>query len=458
MTRSSEPQPVPLTGADCFLRAFDAETLRNGRASHLSQLVLRLGPGFDLDRFRSLIAEVSAANPILHAPIGRSLRLRSADFGAPVYRFDRAERCPLPRVEVHRSALPRGAKELSDEAPLPAVFFERLNSPYAIRKGDLLRFDVVRYADGAHGTDLAMTWLHMLLDGSGSENFVAFLERCFQGERKVDELPDDEFASVAPPGTFAERGRQAREWQLHMNGLGARGLHSLAGPLTRAPQALCYELETLTREQTGRVIERAKEKAGFLTPMLFYLAAAIRAHHAIFRARGSDPVSYVVPLPVDLRPKGGEGAIFRTRVSMIWFQVSPDTAEDLGALIEALKQQRRAMIKGKAIENGRAAMDLARYAPKRFYSWMARNAFKGELCSFFFAFTDEFLPGQGEFLGARIVNGFHAPSVPTSPGSGAIMSLRAERLNVTHVHQEGVFSESERSLFRAALLADLLDT
>ena len=48
------------------------------------------------------------------------------------------------------------------------------------------------------------------------------------------------------------------------------------------------------------------QEAGFLTPMLFYLAATIRAHDAVFRARGSDPVSYVVPLPVNLRPKGSE--------------------------------------------------------------------------------------------------------------------------------------------------------
>ena len=38
---------VPLTGADCFLRAFDGEVRRLTGASHLSQLVLRLGPGFD---------------------------------------------------------------------------------------------------------------------------------------------------------------------------------------------------------------------------------------------------------------------------------------------------------------------------------------------------------------------------------------------------------------------------
>jgi hypothetical protein len=62
---------VALTGADCFLRAFDHEIRRKCRASHASQLVLRLGPGFDVDALRRLVTEAARANPILHSPIRR---------------------------------------------------------------------------------------------------------------------------------------------------------------------------------------------------------------------------------------------------------------------------------------------------------------------------------------------------------------------------------------------------
>jgi hypothetical protein len=94
--------------------------------------------------------------------------------------------------------------------------------------------------------------------------------------------------------------------------------------------------------------------------------------------------------------------------------------------------------------------------PSRLYARMARADLAGELCSFFFAYTDEFLPGMQTFLGAPIANAFHAPSVPPSPGSGAVFSLRSGRLNFTHVRQAGVFSEPELALFRDALRADLL--
>jgi hypothetical protein len=337
---------------------------------------------------------------------------------------------------------------------VPEVFFERLNDRFESRLGELLRFDVVPHEGGA---DVAMTWLHMLFDGAGSEAFVRWLDQRHRGASAAGELPGgDGLGDVAPPAMGAGRGRQAQAWQRHMRGLAARPLRSLAGPLRRERQALRYELETYSEEDTAAVVARAQAKAGFLTPMLFYLAAAIRAHDAVFRARGVDPGAYVVPLPVNLRPKGAAGAVFRTHVSMLWFHAPPEAAQDFDGLLELLKAQRRDAIKAGLVEAGVAAMDYARFAPVRLYSHMARRSFRGELCSFFFAWTDQFLPGQGSFLGAPIVNAFHAPSVPTSPGSGAILSIRSGRLNLTHVYQQGVVSEEERGLLRRRLRADLL--
>jgi hypothetical protein len=341
---------------------------------------------------------------------------------------------------------------------LPALFAARLNQPLSLRRGELLRFDLVRYAGGAAGTDLAASWLHMLFDGGGSERFMRRLDECFRGERQVAELPDPAETAPAriPKPSLGERGRAARAWQGWHDAMGARPPRSLAGPLRRIPQALGYSLDSFSANQTARVVAAASQRAGFLTPMLFYLAAAMRAHHAVFQARGVDAGSYVVPLPVNLRPKGGEGAVFQTHVSLIWFQAFPEQMDDFEGLVADLKAQRVAAIRAGQIENGVHAMDFARLAPRRLYAHMARRTLGGELCSFFFAFTDGFLPGLARFFGAEIRNGFHVPPVPPSPGSCVALSLRDDRLNLTHVHQRGVFSEPELAIFRERLRADLL--
>jgi hypothetical protein len=433
---------VPLTGADCFLRSFDDEIRRMNGASHVSQLVLRLGPGFDADGFRKLVDEAARAQPILRAPVRRR-----GGLGPPVYRTDAAAHTALPVVEIRDADAPE-----QEPPPVPAIFDARLNERRSMRRGELLRFDVVRYAGGAAGTDLAASWLHLLFDGAGSEHFVRWLDECHRGVRCVADLPDgDELVRAAPPlPAMRQRGDAALEWKRWLDGFSAHPLRSLAGPRRRVRQDLRSELTTFTPEETARAVESAGRRAGFLTPMLFHLAAAIRAHHAVFRERGVDPGSYVVPLPVNLRARGGEAALFRTHVSLLWFQVLPEQVEDLDVLLAELKQQRL------RVEKGACALDFARLAPRRLYAHMSRLALRGELCSFFFAYTGEFVEGLSRFCGAEIRNGHHVAPVLPSPGSCTAISHFRGRLNVTHVFQRDVFSTREREVFRAQLRSDLL--
>ena len=451
MSRWRKHDDAALTGADCFLRAFEGEVRRFHGASHLSQLVLRLGTGFDVDAFRTMIADVVRATPILRAPIRRRFGI-----GPPVYRLSRAARAPLPAVIVH-DAPPPGAPRESGDAGLPAFARERLNTRLAMERGELVRFDVVRYGGGAAGIDLVITWAHLLLDAAGSELFVRRLDECFHGRRPIADLRQGSAVdSTAPPDSLATRALRAREWQARMGGFEAAPPRSLGGPRRRVPQALAYEVVTLSRVETAIVTRRASALAGYLTPVVFYLAAAIRAHDIVFTMRDEDPGHYLVPLPVNLRPKGTEGAVFRTNISLIWFHVARRHVGDLARLVVELKRQRRASIRDGLIESGSAAMDLVRAAPTRLHSWLARHHLNGEIASFYFAYTDEFLPGMDTFCGAEILNGFHVPSVMPSPGSCVIMSIRDGRLNMTLIYQRGAVADDERLRLHEQLRDDLL--
>jgi hypothetical protein len=448
----AHPTRLPLTGADAFLLAFDAETRRRNRANHLSQIVLRLGPGFEPAAFARVLDEVVEANPILRAPIRRR-----AVVGLAEYRLDLAARAAGPAFEQHASGAPPPG---GWDAPvvLPELFARRLNELHPDGRAGLLRADAVRYADGR--TDLALTWLHMLFDGWGSERFLEFLEECRAGTRAPDAVPAADRPGAPPdvalPERSSERGNMAMEWQRWMNGLGRLPVRSPAGPERGARQDLEIARTHLSRADSARVSERASALAGFLTPMIFYLGVAIRAHHAVMVERGNVPASYVVPLPVNLRPKGSDGGIFRTRVSLLWFQVPSTCVGDLAALLAELKEQRRRAIRSGQIENGAAAMDYARYAPSRLYGKLARHALGGELCSFFFAYTGEFCPSLTQFFGAPVEDGFGVPSVPASPGSGLVLALHAGRLGYTHVRQRDAWQPGELDVFREQLAADLL--
>lgn len=435
---------LPLTGADCFLRAFDAETRRLNNASHLAQLVLRLGPGFDADAFRRVLGAAMLAQPIVRSPVRRRLGL-----GAPEYRLDRARFCAPPPFEVHDAS--------SSSSALAPLFADRLDDVRSARRGELLRVDAVRRPDG--GTDVAFTWLHLLFDGWGCERFVEWLEACRAGRSTPDAVPASDRPGAPPdlalPAGSRARGAMAMSWQRWMSSLGRMSVRSPAGPGGRVRQDLVYDRVAFTEAESARIGDRARSLAGFLTPMIFYMAAAIRAHHAVLHRRRAVPESYVVPLPVNLRPKGGEGGIFRTRVSLVWFQVPSTLVDDEKALLSELKEQRRRAIREDQIANGVAAMDYARYAPAWLYALQARRNLGGELCSFFFAYTGRFCSELEHFFGAPVEDGFHAPSVPASPGSSVIFSFRGERLGYTHVRQREVFTAEEIELLRSSLESDL---
>jgi hypothetical protein len=453
---------VSLTGADCFLRAFDAECTSHAGASHLSQLVLRLGPGFDGERFRATLDAAARANPILRAPVVRRLLAP-----VPVYRTTRPG-AELPPFETH-TAHAAGAAGWSSFGRCevyspPALFSRRLDEPMPLARGRLLRVDAVARENG--GTDLAFTWAHLLFDGLGSERFVAWLAACGEGKRRVDDLSAGEGAGLKAEANgggwlrgLRERGERARAWQAHLATLAAPAPRSLAGPLSRTRQAVRYEVLLLRPDATARFLARVREKAGPLTPVLFPLAAAIRAHAAVFRARGSSPGSFVVPVVANARPKGADGvarAIFRTHVSMLWLRALAGEAEDLDGLVRVLKERRLAFVRAGLLEAGLAALDFARVAPKRLYARGVRRTFGGELASFFFAYTGELLPDTERFFGAPVEGGAHVPGLPPSPGSALVFCLRDGRLGVTHAWQEGAIDAAERGLLRASLLADLV--
>ena len=425
------------------MRAFDVEARRFHGAGHLSQMVLRLGPGFDVDRFRALIADVARATPILRAPVRRRLGV-----APPAYAIARAATAPLPSVAMHDSD-----PHAKGDGDVPAVLRGALNARLAPERGELLRVDAVRHPDGA--TDLALTWTHLLLDGAGSEEFVRRLDACFRGAMAPAIDAGDAVPRTPPRASMAERGRLARRWQSHVIGFTAAPPRSLGGPRRRVAQALDYEVLTLPAAETATVVARAAAIAGALTPTLFYLAATMRAHGSVFAHRGETPEHYLVPLPVNLRRRGTHAAVFRTNVALLWFHVARRHLESLPMLVGELAPQRRAAIRADLLEGSTAAMDFLRWAPARLHSWIARRGLGGELASFYFAFTGDFLSGTATFCGAEITNGFHVPGVMPSPGSSVIMSVRKGRLNVAHIFQRDAVTAEERRVLQAHLLDDL---
>ncbi len=417
---------VPLSGADWFLATAERTMLAAGQGEHAGLTVLRLGPGLEVAALRSAAARLAAASPIAAA------RLSKPFLGLPRWQWPTETHPSFPVDET--------------SGALDELCARRLNqaSPAAVR------FDVL---DGPRGSTLVMRWRHLLLDGKGAELLLCELARLASGTaapRPASWGP----ITPRPAGWRAELD-EAERFKDHFYALARTPIVSLGGPPSRRGAAE-FHVEQFSGAESARITARSTAAAHELFQMCWFLACAMRMHHAVLRRRGLDPESYQANCPVQERKRGARHPIWQNHVSQLFFRLLPSELSDLAAATRALQEQ--------FVSQTRQRLDLAfattsrllRRMPARLYLRMILKGSHGHLTSFFFSHTGEFLPECRSFCGATIEHGWHVPSVCQPPGTGVFFSRRDARLTATIAWRDGVLGDGELETMCAQLRADLL--
>ena len=419
---------APLGGCDCYLLALEDLMERSGQGRHVGVTVLEVGRGFEVERLREAAARFSESQPILGAKLQRGL-----PGAVPVWRGDQTAEVA---VEIHPAGADwRGLAE------------ERLQGQWPGR----LRFDV---CPASEGFVVLMSWSHLLLDARGVELALAEVARLGEQVPAKPEVNShalpfarrrswwQEFRAVRP---FLER-----YWSLR-----SERVVSLGGAPARAGRA-CFEAVRFSREETAAMKRRADPVTGGIFALPWFLAVTMRAHAAVFRARGQENGSLECTISVQGRKRGARGPIFQNQVSQLFFaRPLPDPASVEDAA-RALHGQFAAMTRDKFDGAFLVMIDWMRRLPAPLYRRFLRREASGQLASFYHAHTGEFLPGLREFCGGAIVDGWHVPSVPQPPGTGLFFSEREGRLTASLCWRDGVLSADEQALILSVMRADLL--
>ncbi len=417
--------------------SLERESRRFFNASHQAQLVLRLGPGFDRDSFCEVVQRIYRTIPFLHA----SIRPKWGGlFGPSVYHAPVSPGSAPIHVHDHeignRHSTSRGT---------PRFIRNLLNSgPHDLRNDPLIRFDLV---ESDEETLLAITWHFLLFDGKGITNFIRLLSETAANPH--GDIPLDWTEEIRSPidlPNLLERLRIQRSCTETMKQLAKPQPTSPAGPIRRMEKQLDYDIHRFRPAETDSFDELARAEAGVISPMLFYLAITIRAHHRVFHHRSSVPSQYLVPVAVDLRKGTDINPTFRNHVTFLWFSVAPSELHDRQGLIDLLKEQKRSQIRDEFPRKMAISMENNRYIPAEVNRRMMRSQTGGELCSFFFAYTGPLLSDCSELCGGQILDGFPTAGVPPSPGSSFVWSLVHGQLTLTHLYQQGAVRADEREL------------
>jgi hypothetical protein len=228
----------------------------------------------------------------------------------------------------------------------------------------------------------------------------------------------------------------------------------------RCPQAaleLNYQVVKFSAEETELIRANAARLCGVLGAAQFHAAAAMVELHRLHERLGSASPSYVLPVPVGLRPKGTCEPIFSNQVTMLMTQFLP---EDLGSVAKAgtsLKSQLQEALRANLLESGRVLSDLFRFLPLPIYMSVLKQGLRGEICSLFYGDTAAVNPQLTTFLGAPILDFVHVAAITPSPGIGVIFYYFEGNLRMTVLHLLTMLTPEEAAEFATHLRERLLN-
>lgn len=418
---------APLNGSDQLMRAFDHELRRHGFAGNQCQIVLELDGKISLEALKKRMAELINQFSII--------RSKPSKFFRPEWKAVASHVIVGPQYRVHE-----------DEPNLRQKLF---NEPLRVKRGELMRFDLIERDGGK--ADLIFTWTHLLMDATSAEHFLAAVS-----DEKIT-LPKGNPPPAGAPKKWPERLELMKKSVEQLDQFCERQPRALKTRFAGAPRKLDYRVETFSAAETELVRANGSRLCGILGDAQFHaVAAALELHH-LHQKIGAATQSYILPMPVGLRPKGKIEPMFSNQVDMLMLQFLPEHLESAEQAAAALKAQAVRALRENSLGYGRKLAELFSFLPLPIFTLVLKHGLKGEICSLFFGDTATVNPRLENFLGARVENFTHVAAVTPSPGLGAIFYYFRGRLRVTIVHAQTVLTESEAAEFSSALRNRLLN-
>lgn len=445
MSGESPTLPMyPVSGTDGFVVGLDhLARAADGRGlDALSQIDVSGQP--DVARLQWLAAELPRRMPLLHATLRKE-----GLFAVPYWECSGGP-VDIP-VEFHRLRGVAGP-ETSEIASVSALRALRMAGHKRCSLGPPhIRLDVVRTSDETWS--ILMNWSHLLLDGTGVELLFKHMNELWLDPQAVSPVQP----VVTEKRPWWRLFQESEACGRHLMKLGAEPFVSASRGRLESGRRCCF-WETFSQEETRLAKASLGKIGGDMMRTFFYAALAARCHQAVFHSRGHTNLSYAVPMPVQQRPKDGNGriAVFQNHMSMFFFVLKEADLVDLATASKALMRQHMEHLKLKRHLSFNAMQMLMRRMPGKMMLDMVRLGQRGEIASFYHAYTGSFGEGMSSFCGGEIVNAIHMPTVNAPPGSGLFVSECRDQLTVTVSHLDSCLSEAETDLMRQRWRSDLL--
>ena len=352
-------------------------------------------------------------------------------------------RRPFPWGKLHRAAGPAAfpapppvrSQAVATAADLRQAIDAEINTAIDPRREPPLRCLILDGPPESAGTGvLVLTWFHPFMDPRGAQNLLQHLVHL---DRHAGDAPWGGtlpvFARSADTRSFRERGRLARKSLAYMATLPR--VQPVATP-ARPTGRVCFRRTSFAeRDSPARPLRATRE-------IWWRLAVVGRAMRGLWDRQGVPDVPFLLPIAVDLRPKGDVGPTFGNMLAFHFARFKPSDTGDVPRLASMLRTQMAEAMRDGQIEANAAAMDFLQYRPLTFVRRALRRT-GGQTFSFNCADVTDFPATLDRCFGRRVVNAYHIPAVPPRPGIGVFFNRCAGRSNLVVAWIDGVLTEDD---------------
>ena len=302
---------------------------------------------------------------------------------------------------------------------------------------------------------VVFTWAHALMDARSAEHFLALVGN---DNTPIPEAGEDWYAQRGTrPGSLRARGREAWRELERLDQFRNALPVSLSTRRPPATRTIKHQTVVLSREETARARANAGRLCGFLGDTNFHLSVALFELHRLHERLGCPSASYVMPIPIGLRPKGTRAPLFSNQAAMMLQQFLPAQLATFEQTVATVKARTAECFRDELINPGITLSQLFRSLPLPFYMRMIKHEMRGEICSLFFGDTGAVDPALQTFLGANVEKFFHVPSTTVPPGVGLVFYRFRDQDQFVVAYADGTLTDSEAAEFAAQLRARLLN-
>ena len=262
---------------------------------------------------------------------------------------------------------------------------------------------------------LILSWNHALMDARGAELILRHL--CLDAGAKsaptLENLIKPEQRHRSLIGWFRTVG-QAHGSIKWLQTSGAEPLFTLlpAAPPVRGCRNGLRAI-SFSDQETARLNRRNEQIGAGFRRGHFYLAASIRALHAVAVQRGNRDGAYLVPVPHDMRLRRALGPVFSNHLSILFYRIEPRQAGRMSDILSELSCQMMNQVRDKFPECCMAALDMFKPLPLPLYLRQLGKPTRGKFATLCFSDSGETCAGITDVFGGKILKVTHF--VPTWP-------------------------------------------